>query len=642
VTVETLNTTSGPYTGTGVAAQQFAVTFQSAGADEIEVLVNGAAVDPSLYTFTRNADGTGTVTALVGFSGTVHITSEPDFEQETDFQRYGPYFPDDLNAPLDRQMKIAQYLRSTIMRSIRVPATEPELGEIPTALSRASGVLGFDASGNLTVLPVGGFPAGPPGTLALSGHTIYTPENFGAVGDDVTDDYLALQQWLDAGGELILPKKQYRCSARLIVRRHVNVRGFGLGFTIFAPGLPAEPGSRIYFTNPANMGVIVYTQTTESDEALVNASPLTYFTQEGGRNSIFQGIAFIGPGAQNLADRSLTAMPGFETRTKITMRDCDIQLFNGNGLVVNAGGAEGVVDADADYGNASTSVFDNVAVQYCGLNGAHMRRRDANAIAISNCNFSNNGKWGMLDDGMLGNTYVNPHFATNNLNYADASSGGAFRASATAGIGSIKTTSTVGLHTILGLYIEPGQGGGTSLTSATQVLGGQGASIGFHTAGSIPLAIQGSNVSGSPLRHTTTAGAVEVYSTLGGDPSFAAASAFTFGSANDSNSAAYKLLLSGSWWHLNYISAYNVISYPTQIGTPPRRYAPWCPQGIGLGADGAGPLIYYGSVAAVVYARGDILWAAAPSASASMGQVCTTAGTGLSTAVFKAMPALAA
>jgi hypothetical protein len=127
MTITTTDVSSGPYAGTGATGQQFVVDFQSAGEDEIEVQLDGIVVDPSAYTFDREADGTGTVTATL--DGEVMIFSKPNFLQGADFQRFGPYFPDDINPHLDRAAQRDLYLKDRVDRALVVPfgETVPEL-----------------------------------------------------------------------------------------------------------------------------------------------------------------------------------------------------------------------------------------------------------------------------------------------------------------------------------------------------------------------------------------------------------------------------------------------------------------------------------------------------------------------------------
>src|SRR5687768_2908818 len=100
MTIVTEAISSGPYTAT--ADTSFAVDFQSAGEDEIRVTLDDEDVSPLLYTFTRDDDGTGEVVFTLPVTGEVMIHSAPTFDQQTEFQRHGAWYPDLLNGPLDR------------------------------------------------------------------------------------------------------------------------------------------------------------------------------------------------------------------------------------------------------------------------------------------------------------------------------------------------------------------------------------------------------------------------------------------------------------------------------------------------------------------------------------------------------------
>lgn len=67
-----------------------------------------------------------------------------------------------------------------------------------------------------------------------------TPEDFGAVGDGVTDDYTALQAWLTYLGTVTgsgtLPSKTYLCGTTLDVPDGVSIVGQGVGSIIKATG----------------------------------------------------------------------------------------------------------------------------------------------------------------------------------------------------------------------------------------------------------------------------------------------------------------------------------------------------------------------------------------------------------------------
>jgi hypothetical protein len=413
-----------------------------------------------------------------------------------------------------------------------------------------------------------------------------TPQRFGAVGDGVTDDAVALQAWLNVGGILYLPPGHYYCSARLEVTKHVYITGAGYGFDARKLTYGEMPGSRIRFG--AGGGIIFYTQTKEANETLVNANTAAYFTQEGTFEASMVGVGLIGPGG-----KSLTAPAGVEIRSKVALRDVTIVLFPGNGLDVNAGGADGNTDPDADYGNASGSTFSRLYIYLNGLNGVYIRARDANALEFTSCIFQRNGAWGVLDLGAFGNTYVNCEWATNNENFADASSGGAYRASATSTIGSIKSTSTVAPHSFIACYIEPGQGGQASLTSICSVIGGQLAAPGVHPAQGANSAflLYGGLAAGAPLRHSNTVGTVGVSAYLG---SVESQVAWKFGSSDDNSTEdgfklTYKFTGDTGWWTLQHANSGSrqLVQYPNALATP-RAYAPSFPNGIYIGANGNG------------------------------------------------------
>lgn len=168
--IETTNIHSGPYTGTGAADQEFAVTFQSAGTDEIAVYLDGELVDTSDWSFDRDADGRGTVVATL--TGEVYIFSEPAFTQEVSFQRFGPFFPDDVNPPLDRAAARDQWLKYRLDRLF------PEAALIPGA--GAGMYFAFDADGNPGFASGTGTDAALRTDLASSGFTLVKYKRAGA------------------------------------------------------------------------------------------------------------------------------------------------------------------------------------------------------------------------------------------------------------------------------------------------------------------------------------------------------------------------------------------------------------------------------------------------------------------------------
>lgn len=101
MSVNSTDAFSGPYVASG-AAQEFPFTFVTKSRDEVRVTADGVVVDPTSYTVTLESDGTGKVNATLTAGAQVYVESDPSFEQEAQFSRFAPYFPDALNPHLDR------------------------------------------------------------------------------------------------------------------------------------------------------------------------------------------------------------------------------------------------------------------------------------------------------------------------------------------------------------------------------------------------------------------------------------------------------------------------------------------------------------------------------------------------------------
>lgn len=158
---------TGPLVGTGATNQVFPFDFEAISADEIEVLLNGVVVSPSNYTVTLNGNKTGSITAKL--AGSVIIQSAPNFRQEANFDRFGPYFPDQIVPPLDKLAKQDLWLLEQIERAVKVPAGETG-PSMPSLASRISKMLGTDAAGDIIGVDRSEFKGdkGDPGGNAMS------------------------------------------------------------------------------------------------------------------------------------------------------------------------------------------------------------------------------------------------------------------------------------------------------------------------------------------------------------------------------------------------------------------------------------------------------------------------------------------
>lgn len=140
---------SGPLTASGVTAIPF--TFQAISATEITATRNGVLASASTYTVTLNTDGTGSITPTTSWgTDSVNIYSSPDYTQPISFAKYGAFYPDQINTPLDRLARAILALRDSTAL-------------VPPYLARANRILGWDAAGLPTTYTQASF-VGPAST----------------------------------------------------------------------------------------------------------------------------------------------------------------------------------------------------------------------------------------------------------------------------------------------------------------------------------------------------------------------------------------------------------------------------------------------------------------------------------------------
>jgi len=136
-------------------------TFQAISASEIGVLRNDVE-QVGGFTVALNGDGTGSVTPLTSWgTDAVVIYSKPSYQQPSNFDRFAPLYPDQLNPPLDRQARVS------ISLAQRLAAIE---GEIAASFKG-------DPGGNIMAIGLFAAAAGlsiPSGTDAVrtAGHSV--------------------------------------------------------------------------------------------------------------------------------------------------------------------------------------------------------------------------------------------------------------------------------------------------------------------------------------------------------------------------------------------------------------------------------------------------------------------------------------
>jgi hypothetical protein len=215
------------YSGS-VGVGPYAFTFEVLAATDIAVYKNGTLLTLTTdYTVSINTGtGTGTVTLVVAATGSDQITLVGDraIERTSDFVTGGDLFANTLNTELDSLTIFAQQVDEKADRAIKAPVTDPTTINmtLPAQATRANKILGFNASGNPTqtsntlvaidaaTTAINEIAAAPSGNAAGisflqagSGAVVRTAQSkmrdvvsvkdFGAVGDGVADDTVAIQ-----------------------------------------------------------------------------------------------------------------------------------------------------------------------------------------------------------------------------------------------------------------------------------------------------------------------------------------------------------------------------------------------------------------------------------------------------------------
>lgn len=182
----------------------------------------------------------GSVTFAIAPATGVSIILERrlPLERLTDFLEGGDFSARAINNELDYLMASLQQLSRDQSGMIRyAPSEIPSNLELPQKSLRANKALGFDADGNPIAVSLAGVMASPNFTASGTGADTRTShdkfsdlisiKDFGAVGDGLTDDTLAIQQALTAHDSVHLPTGTFLITAPITLGARKTLLGLG-------------------------------------------------------------------------------------------------------------------------------------------------------------------------------------------------------------------------------------------------------------------------------------------------------------------------------------------------------------------------------------------------------------------------------
>lgn len=144
------------YTGNGLTTV-FTAPFRIVDAADMVVLLAGTVVS-SGFTLSGIGDDACTVTfgSAPAIGASIILYRAVALERDTDYQKNGDFLSPVVNADFDRIWMALQDTSDGSTRAIRYPVTEyGTSGELPAAIDRVLTLLGFDANGKQTLVPVG-------------------------------------------------------------------------------------------------------------------------------------------------------------------------------------------------------------------------------------------------------------------------------------------------------------------------------------------------------------------------------------------------------------------------------------------------------------------------------------------------------
>lgn len=159
-------------------------------------------------------------------------------ERVTDFIEGGDFSAQAINNELDYITGSLQQINRDLSPMLRYGDHEvPGNVDMPSRNTRANKALGFDGNGDPIAVSLAGAMASPDYTTSAMGAVTRTNndklsdfvsiKDFGAKGDSLTDDTLAIQQALTAYDSVYIPEGRYLISGTITMKARQTLKGAG-------------------------------------------------------------------------------------------------------------------------------------------------------------------------------------------------------------------------------------------------------------------------------------------------------------------------------------------------------------------------------------------------------------------------------
>ena len=218
----------------------YSYPFPIFASEDIAVYFDGAAQVSGFTVGGAGQTNGGTVTFATAPTDGVIVTLERrlPLERLTDFLEGGDFSAQAINNELDFLIAAIQQVGSDQTGMLRYTSDEaPAIVELPTKTQRANKVLGFDGSGDPVAVSTEGTMAAPDFTASGTGATarsssdkfsdLISVKDFGAIGDGLTDDTLAIQQALAAHNNVFIPEGTFLITSAIALTDSQALIGAG-------------------------------------------------------------------------------------------------------------------------------------------------------------------------------------------------------------------------------------------------------------------------------------------------------------------------------------------------------------------------------------------------------------------------------